>query len=177
MEWDEYFLSICEAVAKNSKCLSRKIGGLLVEDKRILCTGYNGPPSGVPVCSERYFIDDNLMQELGKRGIKKERGKDYSTICPRYLLGYKSGEGLEWCVAGHAERNLLITAARFGVATKGKSMYLSCGIPCKECTIEIINAGIKEVVVNGMVDYDSKAQYLLDHSDLVVRKYVHLKGD
>ena len=177
MEWDEYFFSICEVVSKNSKCLSRKIGGLLVQDNRILCTGYNGPPSGVPVCSARYFIDDELMQELGRRGIKKERGKDYSTTCPRYLLGYKSGEGLEWCVAAHAERNVLITAARFGVSTKDKILYLSCGIPCKDCMIEIINAGVKEVVVSTMSSYDLKARYLLSNSKIVVRLYSHLKGE
>lgn len=175
MEWDRYFFSICEAVSKNSKCLSRKIGGILVEDNRILCTGYNGPPSGCPHCGERYNIDSALIEELDRRGIKIY---DHTfQFCPRQSLGYKSGQGLEWCVAGHTERNILLTAARFGISTKDKALYLSCGTPCKDCLIEIINAGIREVIVTKFDYYDSMSSYLVRNSKLIMRQYQFLKGE
>src|SRR5574340_996865 len=66
-QWDNYFLKICSEVSENSKCLSRKVGAILVRENRILCTGYNGPPSGVPHCGERYELDQNLIQALKDR--------------------------------------------------------------------------------------------------------------
>jgi dCMP deaminase len=168
MEWDKYFLEIASVVALNSKCLSRQVGGILVSGKSVLVSGYNGPPAGVPHCGERYSIDDSLMIELDRRGIKKE---SVENICPRYTMGYKSGEGLEWCIAGHAERNVLITAAKHGISTNGLSMYLTCSIPCSPCLVEIINAGIKEVVVTKLEYYDIMSYYLVTNSKLTVRKY------
>jgi dCMP deaminase len=175
MEWDRYFFEISSVVAKNSKCLSRQVGAILVSEKSVLVSGYNGPPAGTPHCQTRYENDNNLMNELDRRGIKKH---DHTIqFCPRQTLGYKSGEGLEWCIAGHGERNVLITAAKYGISTDGKSMYLTCGIPCSVCLVEIINAGIKEVVVTKMEYYDIMSQYLVDHSKLIVREYQFMKGE
>ena len=86
----------------------------------------------------------------------------------------KSGEGLEWCVAGHAERNALINAARFGIETKGTTMYMDCGTPCTPCLVEIINAGIEEIVITKEHYYDQSAEYLLKESGLKWRIYSHL---
>ena len=72
-------------------------------------------------------------------------------------MGYKSGEGLQWCIAGHAERNSLINSARMGIKTKHTTLYMDCGIPCTPCLVEIINAGVSEIVVSKTSFYDSSA--------------------
>ena len=141
--WDEYFYSICEVIGKNSKCLSRQIGAILVTDKVVICTGYNGPPRGIPHCE--------------------------GSVCPRRAAGYKSGEGLHLCPAAHAERNAIIQAARLGIRTKRSTLYLNTQIPCKDCLIEIINAGINEVVCANMKLYDEKSEFILKHSELSIR--------
>lgn len=165
--WDEYFYNVCKQVARNSKCLSRQIGAILVKDKSIISTGYNGPPRGVPVCDQRWKLDNLLVDKYGEFSEEETKGK-----CPRYVIGFKSGEGLEVCVAGHAERNSLINAARNGIATKGTTMYMTCGIPCSPCLVEIINAGVEEIVLTNLRFYDElNSRYLLDTSDLKVRVY------
>jgi dCMP deaminase len=166
--WDEYYYDLCQAVAQNSKCLSRKIGAIIVKDKSIVSTGYNGPPKGVPPCNERWHKDLNEFRHKMKPTIDYEK-------CPRYALGYKSGEGLDICVAGHAERNALINAARHGIATDGCRIYMDCGVPCTPCLIEIINAGISEIIVASWHIYDGTTQYLLDESKIKIRLYEHLQ--
>ncbi len=174
MSWDKYYLDICNTVAVNSKCLSRQIGAILVRDKSIISTGYNGPPRGVPHCSERRGLDVKLRDKLFSSGVY---GAVCPTkICPRQSMGYKSGEGLEWCIASHAERSSLINAARHGIATKDAIMCMNCGIPCAPCCVEIINAGIIEIVCTSLEYYDVSAEYLITNSDLKVRVYEHL-GD
>ena len=167
--WDEYFLKICEIVASNSKCLSRHIGAILVRDKRVFAEGYNGPPQGVRSCNERILVDNSLAQEYEK--IKNLTPEKIQNMCPRYILGFKSGEGLDLCVAGHAERNSLISAARLGISTKGATMYMTCGVPCSPCLVEIINAGIECIVVTKHTYYDRSAEYLLKESGLNVRLF------
>lgn len=171
---DEWYYDMCVQVGKKSKCLSRHIGAILVIDKTIVNQGYNGPPRGVPHCWDRYLIDPALRNMLKEKGIDPDDPKHHNT-CPRYVAGFKSGEGLDWCVAGHAERNALINAAREGIKTKGAKLYMDCGVPCGPCLVEIINAGIEEIIVSKMIFYDVSAKYLLDNSHLKVRVYDHLK--
>lgn len=154
--WDTYFMGIAEAVGKNSKCLSRGIGAVLVKDKSIVAVGYNGPPRGVPHC--------------------RSRNNNYERRCPRQVQGFKSGQGLELCIAGHAERNAILNAAREGISTKGATLICHCGVPCKDCAIEIINAGIVEVVFkldggtgNFGEYYDELSKYLFENSDIILR--------
>lgn len=169
--WDKYFLGICKAVGANSKCMSRKIGAILVNDKSIVATGYNGPPRGVPTCSERCTRDETLqLALLREKNINGSVAKAMKK-CPRQILGYKSGEGLEWCVAGHAERNCLVNAARNGVRTKGTTMYMDCGVPCTPCLVEVINAGVEMIVVTKIAYYDVSVEYLLTESDLEFRVF------
>lgn len=170
--WDEYYYGICVVVARNSKCFSRQIGSILVKDKSIISTGYNGPPRGIPRCDKRHLVDDDLFDLYKSRGIKS---KELVGRCPRQVLGFKSGEGLEWCIAGHSERNVLINAARHGISTKGAIIYMTCSVPCSSCLVEIINAGVKEIVVTGFEFYDVSAKYLLDNSDLKIRKFDFLE--
>lgn len=167
MTWDEYWLNMCNTVAKNSKCLSRKIGAVIVRDKSILSTGYNGPPRGVMQCHKRWdydLHDQTVVEDI-----------DY-TKCPRYVLGYKSGQGLDICIAGHAERNAIINAAREGIRVKGflndpTTLYMDCGIPCTPCLVEIINAGISEIVCTSWTIYDTTTEFLLEHSDIKARLF------
>lgn len=169
--WDEYFYNIVRQIARNSKCLSRKIGCIMVKDKSILSTGYNGPPRGIPRCDLRWKIDTSFMKKYGD----KAKDQEVEGRCPRYVIGFKSGQGLEICPAGHAERNSLINAARVGTCTKGTTLYMSCAIPCSACLVEIINAGVKEIVVTSLNIYDSTTMYLLTQSDLGVRLFNFIK--
>lgn len=107
-------------VATRSTCLRRKVGALLVRDKRILATGYNGAPQGIAHCAE-----------VG---------------CLRVKLNVPSGERHELCRGVHAEQNAIIQAALFGVSTKGATLYCTTK-PCIICTKMLINAGVKRFVV------------------------------
>jgi dCMP deaminase len=165
--WDEYFYNVCRQVARNSKCLSRRIGAVLVREKGIISTGYNGPPRGVPRCDLRWRLDPNFMAKYkDEAGDQEVEGK-----CPRHIIGFKSGEGLEVCPAGHAERNALINAARYGICTKDTSLYMTCGIPCSPCMIEIINSGVREIIVTSLSIYDETSMYLINQSNVSVRMY------
>jgi len=177
-DWDAWFYNMCLEVAANSKCYSRKIGAVLVRDKSIISTGYNGPPRGVPTCDKRWMIDLKFAQKYKDKLPTDETS--VIGICPRRIIGFKSGEGLEICPAGHAERNALINAARHGIRTKGTheeptTLYMSCGIPCSPCLVEIINAGVSEIVITGTTIYDQTAEYLLENSKLKIRLFNFLK--
>ena len=169
-DWDKYFMEISEVVSRKTKCLSRRIGAVIVRDKSIVSTGYNGPPRGVPHCSERYSIDKDLEDAIKE----KYKGQvilldELKLKCPRQSLGFKSGEGLEWCIAGHAERNAIVNAARLGISVKDTIMYMNCGIPCTPCLVEIINAGICELRVTKLTYYDKSSKYLVEQSGLIIK--------
>lgn len=117
--WDEYFLSIAKLIQTRSTCIRRQVGALLVKDKYIVSTGYNGAPSGSPHC-----------EDIG---------------CLRQQLNIPSGERHELCRAVHAEQNAITQAAFFGASTNGSTMYVTCQ-PCVICAKMMINAGIKKVV-------------------------------
>ncbi len=119
LSWDEYFMEITRLVSRRSTCLRRQVGAVLVRDRQILATGYNGPPSGLLHC-----------EEVG---------------CLRELRGIPSGERHELCRGLHAEQNAIIQAANHGVGIKGATIY-STTHPCVICTKMIINAGILRIV-------------------------------
>lgn len=184
--WDEYFYGICRAVAANSKCFSRRIGAILVRDKSVFSTGYNGPPRGVPPCDKRWFNDANLLEAYWDRHtdprLVKEADPDGSYFrglikgqCPRRVLNMPSGEGIEWCPAGHAEENAILNAARMGIETKGSAMYMTCGVPCAKCLVKIINAGVEELIVTSFKTYDQSTDFLLNTSDIKIRIFDFLK--
>ncbi len=116
--WHEYFMGICDLVATRSTCLRRSVGAVLVKEKRILCTGYNGAPARVPHC-----------REVG---------------CLRTQLNVPSGEKHELCRGVHAEQNAIIQAAYHGIQVSGAVIYCT-NQPCSICSKMIINAGIKTV--------------------------------
>jgi len=116
--WDEYFFQIAQQVATRSTCMRRQVGAVLVKDKRILSTGYNGAPRGISHCIE-----------VG---------------CLRDELGIPSGERHELCRALHAEQNAIAQSALHGVKIEGSTLYCTHQ-PCSLCAKMIINAGILEV--------------------------------
>lgn len=175
--WDEYFLGLCNAVANKSPCMSRKIGAILVRDHSILSTGYNGPPRGISHCGAERLDKDADLRELLE--YTEEQGLlEYDPLkhCPRRCLGYPSGKGLELCPAGHAERNCIVNAARVGVAIRNSSLYLNTCIPCKDCMIDLINAGVIEIVVTILEEYDREGKRLLSESGIILRKFSCLSG-
>ncbi len=116
--WHEYFMGICDLVASRSTCTRRKVGAVLVKEKRILCSGYNGAPAKVPHCRE--------------------------TGCLRTQMNVPSGEKHELCRGVHAEQNAIIQAAFHGIQVNGSVLYCT-NQPCSICAKMIINAGIKSV--------------------------------
>ena len=121
-DWDEYFLSIAKLVSKRSTCLRRKVGAVLVKEKRMLATGYNGAPSHIKHCEK--------------------------TGCLREKLNIPSGQRHELCRGLHAEQNALLQAALHGVSVEGAKMYATTQ-PCIICAKMLINAGIKELIISG----------------------------
>jgi dCMP deaminase len=164
---DKWFYDLALAVGSNSKCHSRKIGAVLVKDNSVVSTGYNGPPRGIPTCDQRWHIDEAFNKEYGHHA----EGKETEGMCPRRTIGFPSGQGLEICPAGHAERNALINAARLGVKTKKTKLYMTCGVPCTPCMVEIINAGVKEIICAELKAYDETAMYILENSYLKIRLF------
>ena len=169
IKWDSHFLGVCAELAKWSTCLSRQIGAILVRDRVIISTGFNGPPRGIPHCGEARNKSDIALFHLLTNTIEPVYGDD--SMCPRQRLGYKSGEGLDLCPAAHAEDNCITNAARIGVSTMGTSVYMSCGIPCKDCLKKIINAGIVEIVCVSTEVYDDMSKWLVKESGIKVRTY------
>ncbi len=118
--WDEYFMKIAQLVAERSTCLRRRVGAIIVKDKRIISTGYNGAPRGLLHCLE-----------VG---------------CLREEMGVASGERQELCRGAHAEQNAIIQAAASGASMEGAMMYCTTA-PCSTCAKMIINAGIRRLVL------------------------------
>lgn len=119
--WDDYFMQIAKQVAVRSNCMKRQVAAIIVLDRRIISTGYNGTPRGVKNCNEG--------------GCK--RCNDFAA----------SGKNLEDCLCSHGEENAIVQAAYHGIAIKGATLY-STFSPCLLCSKMIINAGVKRVVYN-----------------------------
>jgi dCMP deaminase len=119
--WDEYFMEMAMLTARRSTCMRRNVGAVIVQDKHIIATGYNGAPKGIPHC-----------EEIGG--------------CLREKMNIPSGERHELCRALHAEQNAIIQAATLAQSIEGASIYIT-NQPCVICAKMIINAGIKRIVV------------------------------
>ena len=140
--WDRYFMSIAELVAGRATCLRRQIGAVVIMDRRILTTGYNGVPSGIAHCDV--------------------------AGCIRAQLNVPSGERHELCRGLHAEQNAIIQAAYSGVSIKGASIYIT-HFPCVVCAKMIINAGISEVIY-GKYYPDTLSEQLLAEAGMRIRQ-------
>lgn len=140
---DDYFMEIAQVVSKRSTCLRHKNGAVLIRDKQIISTGYNGAPSGLPHCNE-----------VG---------------CLREKNGIPSGERHELCRGAHAEANAIVQAALHGTSTEDSTMYTTHQ-PCSFCAKLIINAKVKEVVYISPYP-DQLSLELLNNSGVKLRQY------
>ena len=121
-KWDHRFMELAKTIGSWSSCYqsNRRIGAVIVKDKRILTTGYNGAPAGVESCADR-------------------------EECMRRTLNIPSGTKHELCYAIHAEQNAIIQAAKMGINIDGATLYCTHQ-PCVICAKMIVNAGIKRVI-------------------------------
>jgi dCMP deaminase len=166
MNWDSYFLEICNSVAKKSPCLSRNIGAILVRDKSIISTGFNGPSRGIPHCGiDRWYKDENLSKFMF------QDSNVISSTCPRKILGYESGTHMELCPAQHAEENAISNASRLGVSVLDSTCYINTVIPCSKCFGTLINAGIVEIVCFYKSLYDIHTNFLIENSSIKIRQF------
>jgi dCMP deaminase len=117
--WDDYFMNIAADVATRSTCIRRQVGAVIVKDKRILTTGYNGAPKGVPHCTKE--------------------------TCVRDQLNIPSGERHELCRGLHAEQNAILQAAAHGVCISDAAIYVT-NQPCIICTKMLINCDIRTFI-------------------------------
>ena len=143
-QWDEYFMDIANLVARRSTCLRRKVGAVLVKDKRILATGYNGAPAGITHCE--------------------------ISGCLRQKLKVSSGQRHELCRGLHAEQNVLLQAALHGVSVSNSRLYITV-TPCIICAKMIINAGVKEIVIRGEYP-DKMSKSFLKEAKIKIRKII-----
>lgn len=142
-DWDTYFMDIAIVVARRSTCLRRQVGTIVVKDRRVLTTGYNGAPAGLIHCNQ-----------VG---------------CVRERLQVPSGERHELCRGLHAEQNAIIQAAVHGVSICGGTLY-STAYPCSLCAKMIVNAGIKRVVYRGSYP-DDLAKAILAEAGIEVTQW------
>lgn len=132
--WDEYFMEVAKLTATRSTCLRRQVGAVIVKDRHIIATGYNGAPRGLSHCDERGG-------------------------CLRQELGVPSGQRHELCRALHAEQNAIIQAATLGQSIEGGTIYITHQ-PCAICSKMIINSGITRIVVNEGYPDDLALEFL-----------------
>ena len=143
-DWDSYFMKIAYLVATRSTCIRRKVGAVIVKDKRILSTGYNGAPSGLLHCLD-----------IG---------------CLRDEMNIPSGERQELCRGLHAEQNAIIQGAMYGVSLMGSTIYVT-NQPCITCAKMLIQAGIVKIIYQG--DYpDIFALELLKEAKVDLIKFI-----
>jgi len=140
--WDEYFIKAAFLVSERSTCLRRRVGAVLVKDRQILATGYNGAPMGIAHCD--------------------------SVGCLREELKVPSGQRHEICRGLHAEQNVILQAAKHGVSVRESAIYIT-NAPCSICAKMIINAGITEVIIADNYP-DEMAKKFLKEAKVKLRK-------
>ena len=140
--WDRYFMDIAHVAASRSNCSRRQVAAVVVRDKQIISTGYNGTPRGIKNCSEGG--------------------------CPRCNSDVPSGQGLHQCLCSHAEENAIVQAAYNGIMLKGATLYTTFS-PCLLCAKMIVNAGIVEVVYHEHYTIDDVSTALLKEAGVKIR--------
>ena len=143
-DWDEYFMRMAKVAALRSNCVKRKVAAVIVRDKRVVSTGYNGTPRGTRNCFEGG--------------------------CPRCNQLADSGTQLDECLCSHGEENAITQAAYHGVSVKDGVLYTTFS-PCLTCSKMIINSGIREVVYNLEYPLSDTSFQLLQEAGLVCRQF------
>ena len=151
-KWDHRFMEMARLVSTWSSCYTanRAIGAVVVKDKRVMTTGYNGAPQGLRTC--------------------KERGE-----CLRRKLNIPSGTHAEICYAIHAEQNAVIQAAKLGVSIDGGTCYCTHQ-PCSVCAKILVNAGIKRIVYEQGYPDDFSLE-ILNEADIILERYEDLEKE
>lgn len=141
VSWDEYFLQIAALAATRSTCLRRNVGCVLVRDRHVLATGYNGVPAKAPHCADKG--------------------------CLRQERNIPSGQRMDICRAVHAEANAIAQCAKLGVCVQGATAYVTV-TPCSKCAALLVQAGVTAVVSSGVYpDEDTKA--ILEEANVTVK--------
>ncbi len=143
-DWDTYFMNITQVVKTRGNCLRRQVGAVIVKDRRIVTTGYNGTPSGVRNC-----VDGG---------------------CARCAGGAESGLDLSECICAHAEENAIVQAAFHGVSVRDGTLYCTDS-PCLMCAKMIISAGIRRVVYGDPYKYNKDVASLFSRIDIQFLHY------
>src|SRR5205823_874936 len=141
--WDEYFMNIAKVVASRSNCMKRKVAAIIIRDKRVVSTGYNGTPRGTRNCNEGG--------------------------CPRCNSLAISGTALDECLCSHGEENAIVQASYHGVSLKDAIIYTTFA-PCLQCSKMIINSGIREVIYNLEYPLNDSAFRLFQQAGVFIRK-------
>jgi dCMP deaminase len=142
--WDQYFMQLASLAAQRSNCMKRRVGCVLVREKRVISTGYNGTPRGLKNC--------------GEGG------------CPRCNEGQGSGVGLGTCLCIHAEENALLEAGRERVR-EGAVLYCDT-CPCLTCSIKIAQVGISEVVYSQGYSMDTETAAVFKEAGVKLRQFI-----
>lgn len=142
-DWQQYFIDIAHLVARRSTCIRRRVGAVLVKDKRILATGYNGAPTGLAHC-----------KDVG---------------CLREKNDIPSGQRHELCRGLHAEQNAIIQAAYHGISIRDATLFCTT-LPCSICLKMLINAGITEIVFEEGYP-DELSQALLEETCITITQF------
>jgi dCMP deaminase len=142
-DWDTYFMDIARVVARRGNCSRRRVAAVVVRDRRIISTGYNGTPRGVRNC--------------------------YEGGCARCAGKAASGRALDECICSHAEENAITQAAFHGIAVRDSSMYVTLS-PCLTCAKMIINAGIREVIYESDYEFTAQTKALFKEAGVVFRR-------
>ena len=143
-DWDTYFMDIAHVVARRSNCSRRHIAALIVSEKRIISTGYNGTPRGIKNC--------------------------FAGGCPRCAGDSAPGENLGDCICAHAEENAIVQAAYHGISVRDGLLYCTYS-PCLMCAKMIINAGIVEVVYEQEYQFSAQARALFKEAGVKCRQF------
>ena len=141
--WDQYFMDIAKVVSSRSNCMKRKVAAVIVRDKRIISTGYNGTPRGTRNCNEGG--------------------------CPRCNNMAASGTSLDECLCSHGEENAIVQASYHGVSLKDATIYTTFA-PCLMCAKMIINSGIREVVYNMEYPLNDTSFNLFEQAGVIARQ-------
>ncbi len=143
LNWDKYFMMLAHHVAIRSNCVRRQVGAIIVKDRHIIATGYNGTPRGLKNCNDGG--------------------------CPRCNSDAPSGTALDECLCSHAEENAIVQAAYHGVSINGASIYTTLS-PCIHCAKMIINAGIREVFHDAFYSADELSFRILSEAGVTIKR-------
>ncbi|GAA5830783.1 hypothetical protein JCM3766R1_003425 [Sporobolomyces carnicolor] len=173
--WDTYFMALASLASLRSNCMKRRVGAVLVRDKRVLSTGYNGTPRGVTNCNEggccRCNSNEDGWGEGGEPGDGEEVTAQEANAAEEKKLN-RVGQGLDVCVCLHAEENALLEAGRERVSGgRAEAAVLYCNTcPCLTCTVKIVQCGVKEVVYSLSYSMDEASRQVMESAGVILRQ-------